>query len=208
LPRRRQGKSQWREPIILVPIIAAVITAIVGPTYAYYYLQIQDQTNDNGATPTQELKPVNTTQQRSVTPTQELKPVNTTQQRSEPGPVSTGNIALETDKRTYGLGDFVRVSGSIDKPGEGKTVRLDVYNPEGTIFQPYNESFGAAGSDMDKWTPAYPRLSDIQVIPNDEGVFYYRFPLDNPVSGSFVKGAYQIVATSGNITGNATFTAR
>ena len=118
--------------------------------------------------------------------------------------MSSGNIILTTDKTTYGLKDYVRVSGTIDNPLKIKTVRLDVYDPEGSAFQPYNETFHTGR----EFTPAYPRLTDIQLKPNESGEFFYRFPLDNPVSGSFIKGNYQIIATSGNITGNVTFIAR
>jgi hypothetical protein len=52
-----------------------------------------------------------------------------------------GKFSLRTDKGTYGWGDLVKVSGTLDKPVQGKTVRLDVYDPKGNIFQPFNESF-------------------------------------------------------------------
>jgi hypothetical protein len=38
LPRKKSGKRQWTDPVILVPIIVAIITAIVGPTYVYLIL--------------------------------------------------------------------------------------------------------------------------------------------------------------------------
>ena len=130
-------------------------------------------------------------------------PVPTSISQSSTGS-SVGNITLDTDKNVYGLGDFVRVTGTVDIPVEGKTVRLDVYDPEGEVFQPYNES----GSDTDKWTPAFPRLSDIQIHPNSKGLFAYRFPLDDPVSGSFIKGHYHINATYGDFINSTMFTAR
>jgi hypothetical protein len=221
LPKVKKNKSQWSEPVILVPIIVAIITAIVGPTYAYYYLQSQDSrsNNDGDSTngfgklvdPTQlSTKPEPNTTQLSTKPepnTTQLstKPEpNTTQLSTKPEPVPNMNIKMVTDKMMYGLKDYVRVSGTIVNPVEGTNLRLDIYDPEGSVFQPYNETFtiGAEG------TPAYPRLSDIQLKPNNEGEFSYRFPLDNPVGGLFIKGNYSIIATSGSLTGNTTFTAR
>lgn len=178
MPRKR--RSQWREPIILVPIIAAVITAIIGPIVvliAQNPLMIQNV-----------LK--------------YLLP------GPGPSPGSDGSgLSVRTDKGTYGVGDLVHVSGTLDEPVQGKTIRLDVYDPEGKVFQPYNESFDAAGVP-DKLTPVYPRLSDIQVKPNDKGLFSYRFPLAEPSADSFIKGNYTIAATSEGMTRNTTFAVR
>ena len=115
-------------------------------------------------------------------------------------------LSLETDKKTYGQGDLVKVTGTLDDLVENKTVRLDVYDPKGKVFQPFNSSF--ATGPQEEWSDSYPRLSDIQIKPNDEGLFSYRFPLDGPVSGSFIKGIYKIEVTYDNETKNATFTVR
>lgn len=138
MSRRKPKKSQWREPIVLVPIIVAVITAIVGPI-AYYYLTHQEQTKDIDNVD-QSSVPTSTPQYSTPVPTS----ISQSSTRS-----SLGNITLDTDKNVYGFGDFVRVTGTVDTPLEGKTVRLDVYDPEGEVFQPYNESFGIADMDGD-----------------------------------------------------------
>jgi hypothetical protein len=99
----------------------------------------------------------------------------------------------------------VKVDGTVGKPGQGKTVRLDVYDPKGRVFEPFNKSF----SDMtEQASPAYPSLSDIQVEPNDKGLFSYRFPVDRPVFGPIIKGTYKIEVTYEGTTKNATFTVR
>jgi hypothetical protein len=133
-----------------------------------------------------------------------VEPVSNPPQPSEPGSVSVGNITLETDKKTFGLGDFVRVSGSINTPTERKTVRLDVYDPEGTIFGPFNRSylnFNNPSSSSEPW----PNLSDIQITPDNKGQFMYRFPVDTPVSGTIIKGIYKLEVTSEGMIGNTTF---
>lgn len=189
MPRKREAKRQWTDPVILVPIITAVIASIVGPTYYYYFLTPK---------PTEEPTPTAVTPK----PTEELD----TPPAIIPQPESVANITLDTDKSTYGVGDLVRVSGTLDEPVQGKTVRLDVYDPEGNVFQPFNETFNEG--PQEDWSPAYPRLSDIQVQPNDKGLFSYRFPIDQPVLGSVIKGIYKIEATYDDMTGNATFTVR
>jgi hypothetical protein len=115
-------------------------------------------------------------------------------------------LTVTTDKKVYGLGDLVRVSGNLDEPVQGKTVRLDVYDPKGKVFEPFNATF--ATGDREDWTPAFPRLSDVQVKPNDKGLFSYLFPVDKPVFGPFIKGTYKIEVSYGNMTRNATFTVR
>lgn len=115
-------------------------------------------------------------------------------------------LSVETDKKSYGEGDLVNVSGNFDDSVQVKIVRLDVYDPKGKVFQPHNSSFSKG--PMEKWSDPYPRLSDIQVKTNDKGLFSYRFPLDRPVSGEFIKGIYKIEVTYDDVTRNATFTVR
>ena len=38
MPRKRSRGTKWTDPVVLVPIITAVIASIVGPTYYYYIL--------------------------------------------------------------------------------------------------------------------------------------------------------------------------
>ena len=89
---------------------------------------------------------------------------------------------------------------------QGKTVRLDVYDPKGKVFQPFNASFSEGARE--DWSNPWPLLSDIQVKPNDRGIFSYRVPLANPLNALFNKGTYKIEVTSDDVTRNATFTVR
>lgn len=116
------------------------------------------------------------------------------------------NVTISTDKNTYGPGDLVKVIGTLEDSLQGKTVRLDVYDPTGKAFQPTNASF--ATGPREEWSDPYPLLSDIQVKPDNKGLFSYRFPLANPLSGSFLKGNYEIEVTYDGVTRNTTFTVR
>jgi hypothetical protein len=183
LSEDKPGKHRWRDPIVLVPIITAIIAAI--PAYVLLIQPAIEKTQS----PTPEAS---TTPEATPTP-----PILST-------PLPATDITLDTDKNTYGVGDLVRVSGTLKEPKQGKTVRLDVYDAKGNVFQPFNQSFSEG--PQEEWTDAYPLLSDIQVQPNDKGLFSYRFPVEKPVSGSLIKGKYKIEATYGDMTGNATFT--
>ena len=88
------------------------------------------------------------------------------------------------------------MSGSVSKPVQGKTVRLDVYNSERNIFQWFKDSI-----------PAYVPQSDIQVGPNDKGQFSYRFPL-GPIVLENAKGTYRVDVTYDGLTKSATFMVR
>ena len=85
------------------------------------------------------------------------------------------SLTISTDKNAYGFSDYVTISGTVDKPIEGKTVRLDVYYPMGRVFEPFIQS-----NNMSV-VPGYIPQSDIQVRPNEEGFFAYRFPLSSPI---------------------------
>ena len=84
----------------------------------------------------------------------------------------------------------------VGKPVRGKTVRLDVYNSKGDVFQQFNDSVGA-----------YVPETDIQVRPNDTGQFSYQFPL-GLIALDPVKGLYKIEVTYEGLTENATFRVR
>lgn len=161
MTRKRRVKRQWTEPVVLVPIIAAVISAIIGPNLGAISQYIQDLTK----------KPP------------EYGP-----------PIDGSGLNVSTDKGTYGFGDWVKVTGSVEKPAQGKTVRLDVYDPKGEVFGTMNASVGRT----------IPQ-SDIQIKPNDKGLFNYRFPLD-PFYRE--KGTHKIEVTYDGIARNTTFTIR
>jgi hypothetical protein len=187
LPRKKREKRTWTEPASLVPIIAAVISAIVGPTFAYFYLV-------NPSTP-------------PTVPTEEPIPDTPTPNSTPDTPaiplVENNALSVRTDKESYGFGDRVQVSGTADQTTRGKTVRLDVYNPEGIfssyVFDPSNISTILA--------PDKPQ-SNILVSPDEDGTFSYSFPLSviSPEEG--VKGNYTVDATYEGLTKNATFTVR
>ena len=108
----KSGKHRWRDPVVLVPIITAVIASIVGPTYYYYFL-----------TPKPAPEPI-------PTPTPESTPSSATGSVSSPA----ANITVETDKESYTIGEVVTISGNVSKPESGKSLRIDVYNPNGDIL--------------------------------------------------------------------------
>ena len=104
----KSGKHRWRDPVVLVPIITAIIAAIPA-----YVLLIRPAIEDLQSL-TSEPTPIPTTK-----PTPSVNPLSVT-----------------TDKKSYGFGDHVMVSGSVGKPVKGKTVRIDVYDPTMTVFEP------------------------------------------------------------------------
>ena len=86
MPEEKPEKRRWTDPVVLVPIIVAIITAIVGPTYLLY---IQNQNQNNVPSP----------------PTEEITPETPTPQ------VQTKLVKCQVpDKAIYGFGDHVRVS--------------------------------------------------------------------------------------------------
>jgi hypothetical protein len=122
LARKPQKKRQWTEPVILVPIIVAIITAIVSPIIVP---MIQDQMKQRSSEENE--KPI------IDSPTPPDK-------GSTPSPAVDNSLSAGTDKKSYGFGDYVGISGSVGKPAQWKTVRLDVYNSERNIFQPFNDT--------------------------------------------------------------------
>ena len=70
------------------------------------------------------------------------------------------SLILATDKSSYGLWGFVEISGTVVRPDEEKTVRLDVYDPEGRIFVSYNFSNATES-----------RQSNLHIRPDDKGLF-------------------------------------
>jgi hypothetical protein len=109
LPKKREEKRRWTDPVILAPIlsaiIAAVITAIVGP-----YLLNQYKTN--------------------LPPSLPDGPASAPQ-IIQPSGQGKGNITVETDKRSYVIGEDIIISGNVGKPEFGKSVRIDMYKPDG-----------------------------------------------------------------------------
>jgi hypothetical protein len=78
-------------------------------------------------------------------------------------------LTLETDKKIYGLGDYVEINGNVSKVAEGKTVRIDVYKADGQVAPAFNESL-FNGS-----------LSNLRVKPTEDGSFFFKFQIPSPV---------------------------
>ena len=108
----KSGKRRWTDPVILVPIIVAIITAIVGPAIL---LILQNPPPAVISTPTPPPTEISTP---TPPPTQPEVP-------------SRANITVETDKESYVIGEDFMISGNVGKPEFGKSVRLDIYMPDG-----------------------------------------------------------------------------
>ncbi len=78
-------------------------------------------------------------------------------------------ISIRTDKSSYTLKEYVVATGQISNynPGEGKTVRIDVFDSEGKAF---------TGGETEFQDPCclFP-ISDRKVTPSDDGFYSYRF---------------------------------
>jgi hypothetical protein len=79
-----------------------------------------------------------------ITPTGTPKKESDGQSQSQTPPPSevktTGSegLTIDADKPSYVIGEYAVITGSIGKPGEGKTVRIDVYDPKGRPFTTSN----------------------------------------------------------------------
>jgi hypothetical protein len=78
-----------------IDIKAAPILVLLGPTYVYFYLMIQNQNN-----PSSPL-------------TQEPSPAPLVSQYRDPG---ESNITVQTGKQSYVTGETFKISGNIGKP--------------------------------------------------------------------------------------------
>lgn len=164
---------------VLISAIASLLTAVVGLLTFYYGYYLPFQTPIDKSSTTASEPP-----ETPPSPEPTIPPVDSN------GPNPKGNsLSVETDAKSYGYGDHVKINGSVGKPVEGKTVRLDVYDSKGNAFDSLN------GTE-----------SDIQVRPNDKGQFSYRFQLEPFLLIEF--GTYRIDVTYDGMTKNATFTVR
>jgi hypothetical protein len=110
LPEEKPGKHRWTDPVIIVPIITAVIASIVGPTYYYYF-----------------LTPKSTPESPPSPPGPGPSPT------TEPTPVPA-RVSVTTDKESYTNGEVIKISGNVGKPQSGKALRIDIYNPRGDVL--------------------------------------------------------------------------
>jgi peptide/nickel transport system substrate-binding protein len=93
-------------------------------------------------------------------------------------------ISIQTDKNSYTLKEYVVVTGQVSNynPGEGKTVRIDVFDSEDKVFT------GAAGDPC-----CLKVISGEEVEPSDDGSYSYRFYIPNNEGVKF--GQYAAQAT-------------
>ncbi len=80
-----------------------------------------------------------------------------------------GILSVRTDKGSYTLKEYVEVSGQVANynPSEGKTVRIDVFDPEDKVF---------TAGDAEHFDPCCLRvISGEEVEPSDDGFYSFRF---------------------------------
>jgi hypothetical protein len=160
-----------------VPIIVAVITG----TFTLVSTVIVPRIENPG--------PIDLTEKPTPVPTRSATP-------TPPVTLAGNSLSVRTDKNSYGFGDYVKITGSVEKPAPEKTVRIDVYDPDGKVFEPYDRS-----------VPGYVPQTDIQVKPNNKGQFSYRFPTDIFLTQA-INGTYVIEGTYDNVTRNTTIKIR
>jgi len=105
---------------------------------------------------------------------------------------SSPDLTVMTDKKTYGFDDYVEVTGIVKNIIKGKTLRLDVYMPGGS----------AAPLVGNVTTLITEHLSDIQIKPNTDGSYSFRFQLP---PNSWPAGTWTISTTYLGNTVNAKF---
>jgi hypothetical protein len=99
------------------------------------------------------------------------------------------HVTIETDKKSYGFLDYIEISGAVNRVVEGKTIRLDIYLPNGQVAPSSNGT-----------------LSNIHLKPRNDGSFFYTFQI--PSLNGFDKGLWTISTTYLRNTTEAKFTVR
>ena len=97
-----------------------------------------------------------------------------------------------TDKKSYGFSDYIEISGNVSQVIKGETVRIDVYLPDGSVADAYNNT----------------HLSNIRIKPDNSAIYFatiqlpasYRYPLTNE------SGVWTASATYGDKTVETKFT--
>jgi peptide/nickel transport system substrate-binding protein len=90
-----------------------------------------------------------------------------------------GILSVHTDKVSYTLNEYVDIRGQIANynPGEGKTVRIDVFDPEDKVF---------TAGDAEQFDPCCLRvISGEEVEPNDDGSYSLRFYIATNLTSPF-----------------------
>jgi hypothetical protein len=87
-------------------------------------------------------------------------------------------ITIETDKKSYRHFDEVEINGTVSKVAEGKSLRMDIYDPKDSAY-----------------------LSNKHLKPTGDGSFFHKFvisTIDN-------EGAWTILVTYAGSTAKAKF---
>jgi hypothetical protein len=195
LPEEKPEKRRWTDPIVLVPIITAIIAAI--PAYVLLIQPALEETQSPSPEPTPEptatSTPVPTTEPETITTTPPpddatagpggmvlAPPDDATETTPKP------SITVTTDKASYRNGEIVKISGNVSKPESGKPLRIDVYDPAGEIL------FLANG---------------VLVYPNGRGLYSHDLHTDMLSMGGseFIPGKYEVLVTYLNQSARNTF---
>jgi len=106
---------------------------------------------------------------------------------SSPSP-QLRHLTVVTDKKSYGFGDFVEISGHVDQVTKGMTVRVDVYMSGGSVAYSKNGTL----------------LSDMRIKPDYDALYSVKIQLPVGVPG----GAWTASATYEGNTVDTNFTVR
>jgi hypothetical protein len=131
--RKNSEKRQWTDPIILVPIITAVIASILAPTYLYFLnagptssRQTEEPTADVISEPTEEPAPQpDIGREREL---QSLVPLNLYYSNAREDNFLTATDVGARSAKEAGY-EYVRIEGYIypDQQSEGNLVPLKLY---------------------------------------------------------------------------------
>jgi hypothetical protein len=184
----KKRQKRWSDPQVLVPLLTAVIASVIGPMILLNYEKIfgPSEAKDNQNTDTTQTNNANSNAPTSTTtPPSELSGIESGGQSNESTQTTngvnaktTGQLTIDSDKPSYVVRETAVIFGSIGKAEEGKTVRIDIRDPHGQMFQ-----------------------SNLSTKTDFDGNYSYPVTLDD-VKESMVAGEETMVA--GNYTAMAT----
>jgi hypothetical protein len=102
-------------------------------------------------------------------------------------PTNQSGLTVETDKKAYGLGDYVVISGSVKNVVKDKTVRIDVYLPSGAVASANNAT-----------------LSNIHLNPSNNGFYSTTIHINSCCNQD--RGAWRVASTYDRNTVESNFT--